>query len=86
MNPGTRAMASDPAPWLAGFDEFRAREIEPMIGALEAARHEARNDALKRASWLIPLALLAVGLVILIVRFVILIVGLVVLLISLASI
>ncbi len=56
-------MAEDAAPWLTGFDEFRDREIEPMIGALERARHEARGAALKRASWLIPLALLAVGLV-----------------------
>jgi len=56
-------MANDAAPWLSGFDEFRAREIEPMIGSLETARLEARNAALKRASWLIPLALLACGLV-----------------------
>ncbi|MEN3976544.1 DUF3137 domain-containing protein [Emcibacter sp. SYSU 3D8] len=56
-------MANDAAPWLTGFDEFRAREIDPIIGELEAARHEARNAALKRASWFIPLALLGVGLV-----------------------
>ncbi|MGE0667499.1 MAG: DUF3137 domain-containing protein [Sphingomonadales bacterium] len=56
-------MASDAAPWLDGFDEFRAREIEPMVGDLESARLQARNDALKRASWLVPLALLGVGLV-----------------------
>ena len=56
-------MAEDPAPWLTGFDDFRAREIEPMIGELETAREQARSEALKRASWLVPLALLAVGLV-----------------------
>lgn len=56
-------MAEDPAPWLTGFDDFRAREIEPMIGELETAREQARGEALKRASWLVPLALLAVGLV-----------------------
>jgi hypothetical protein len=56
-------MVEDTAPWLAGFSEFRAREIDPMVGELETARIAARNEALKRASWAVPLALLAVGLV-----------------------
>ncbi len=56
-------MSSDAAPWLDGFDEFRSRELTPMIGALETARQQARNEALKRASWTLPLAALACGLV-----------------------
>lgn len=56
-------MSATDAPWLTGFDAFRDRELMPMVGALETARHEARNAALKRASWLIPLVLAAVGLV-----------------------
>lgn len=56
-------MSADAAPWLTGFDEFRAREIDPMVGELETARSEARKAALKRASWLIPLAAAVCGLV-----------------------
>ncbi|MEN3953375.1 DUF3137 domain-containing protein [Iodidimonas sp. SYSU 1G8] len=53
-------MTSD-APWLEGFDAFRAREIDPMIGDLEAARLQAREMAMKRAIWAIPLATGVVG-------------------------
>jgi hypothetical protein len=56
-------MADTDAPWLTGFDEFRSRELTPMIGELENARREARGAALKRASWVLPLAILVCGLV-----------------------
>jgi hypothetical protein len=51
------------APWLSGFDTFRAREIDPLLGALEDARKLAREAALKRAVWAVPLAIGVVGLV-----------------------
>ena len=56
-------MSREAAPWLDGFDDFRSRELAPLIGELETARQQARNEALKRASWTLPLAALACGLV-----------------------
>ncbi len=55
-------MTDETAPWLKGFGEFRAREIAPLVSQLETARLAARDAALKRASWSVPLALLAAGL------------------------
>jgi hypothetical protein len=50
-------MADTPAPWLDGFAEFRAREIDPLVAELEAARLAARSAAWARALWVVPLGL-----------------------------
>jgi hypothetical protein len=52
-----------PPSWLDGFDAFRAREIEPLLGDLEVARQDARAKAWDRAKWVVPLAGTAIALV-----------------------
>lgn len=55
-------MADTPAPWLDGFEEFRARELDPLVAELEEARLAARSAAWARAVWVVPLALAVIGL------------------------
>ncbi len=54
-------MVDGSAPWLDGFDAFRAKEIDPLVAELEEARKAARAAARGRALWVVPLALAVIG-------------------------
>ncbi|MFN3231457.1 MAG: DUF3137 domain-containing protein [Alphaproteobacteria bacterium] len=51
-----------PAPWLEGFDAYRSRELDPLLEEMDQSRQRALSKAKGRMIWVIPLVLLAAGL------------------------
>ncbi len=51
-----------PAPWLEGFDTYRAKELDPLLEEMDQSRQRALAKAKQRMMWVAPLVLLAAGL------------------------